>query len=57
MPVNAGRRRISLDARYAYPGKLGGGLPVAPPGKAFLVDDNGNFLLDDNGSYIVVELA
>lgn len=57
MTVSVGPRKIMLNFRIAYPGKLGGGLPVAPPGKAFLVDDNGNFLLDDDGNYLVVELV
>lgn len=57
MTVRTGRRRISLDLRYAYPGKLGADAPVPPPGMAFLTDDNGVFLTDDNGNYLVGEFA
>jgi len=57
MPVNVGRSRLTLSLRYAYPGRLGGGELVAPPGYAFLVDDNGVYLTDDNGNYLIVELV
>lgn len=57
MPVNVGRGRMSLNVRIAYPGRLGGGELVAPPGYAFLLDDNGVYLTDDNGNYLIVELV
>lgn len=52
-----GRRGLMLHARLAYPGVLGGGLPVPPPGAMFLTDDNGVFLTDDEGRYLVGENA
>lgn len=59
MPVSPSRNRriMSLDTKLAYPGKLGGGQLVPPPGMAFLTDDNGVYLLDDNGNYLVGEVA
>lgn len=57
MTVYTGGGARSLDIKIAYPGKLGGGLPVAPPGYAFLTDDAGNVLTDDAGVYLIVELA
>lgn len=58
MPVSStSRKRIPLDVRVAYPGVLGGWQMVPPPGKVFLVDDNGVFLTDDNGVFLVGEVA
>lgn len=44
-----------LNVRIAYPGILGAGLPVVPPGFMLLTDDNGNYLTDDNGNYLMGE--
>lgn len=52
-----GRRGFMLNVRLAYPGILGGGQPVPPPGMMFLTDDNGVFLTDDDGRYLVGEAA
>lgn len=57
MPANVNRRRIPLDARLAYPGRLGGGQLVPPPGYVFLTDDNGVYLTDDNGNFLIGEVA
>jgi hypothetical protein len=57
MTVYAGPRRGTLNTQIAYPGKLGGGIPQAPSGYAFLVDDAGNVLTDDAGVYLIVELV
>lgn len=50
-----GRRGLMLNTRLAYPGILGAGLPVVPPGFMLLTDDNGNYLTDDNGNYLLGE--
>lgn len=55
MTVYTGRGARSLDIKIAYPGKLGGGLPVAPPGYMFLTDDAGNYLTDDAGNFLIAE--
>ena len=57
MSVSRGRLTSSLNVRVAYPGSLGGGLPQAPLGYAFLVDDNGVFLTDDNGVFLMAEVS
>jgi hypothetical protein len=33
-----------------------GGLPAAPAGMAYKLDENGNYMLDENGAYILVPL-
>lgn len=57
MPVNPGRRIAILSVKLAYPGRLGAGELVAPPGYCFLTDDNGVYLTDDNGNYLIGEIA
>lgn len=52
-----GRRGLMLNARLAYPGILGGGVIVIPPGYVLLTDDNGAYLIDDNGNYLMGEAA
>jgi hypothetical protein len=47
MSVNVGRGRLNLNVKIAYPGKLGGGLPVPPPGKVLEKDENGNYVIGD----------
>lgn len=43
-----------LRLKYAYPGTLGGPVADPPPGRAWLLDDNGAIMLDDNGLKISV---
>ena len=50
-----GRRGMMLNAKYAYPGILGGNTPSIPPGMVLLTDDNGVYLKDDNGNYLMGE--
>jgi hypothetical protein len=58
MTVNIKRRRgLMLNVRLAYPGILGGGIIVVPPGFMLLTDDNGVYLTDDNGNYLMGEAS
>lgn len=58
MAVNISRRRsLMLSVRTAYPGILGGGVIVVPPGFMLLTDDNGVYLTDDNGNYLMGEAS
>lgn len=50
-----GRRNLMLSVRYAYPGKLGAGIPVVPLGFMLLTDDNGVYLTDDDGRFLIGE--
>lgn len=49
------RRGLMLNVRYAYPGRLGSGIPVVPVGFMLLTDDEGVYLTDDNGNYLIGE--
>ena len=58
MSVNVKRRTgLMLNVKIAYPGRLGGGIPVIPPGYMLLTDDDGVFLTDDNGNYLIGETS
>lgn len=48
--------RHGIIVSRAFPGELGGGMPPAPAGYAYLTDDDGTFLVDDNGFYLLGEL-
>lgn len=50
-----GRRGLMLNVKIAYPGILGGGIPVVPLGFMLLTDDAGVYLTDDNGNYLIGE--
>ena len=51
------RRFSGLRLAIAYPGTLGGPVADPPPGRAWLLDDNGAILLDDNGLKISVPVS
>lgn len=51
------RKFSGLRLSVAYPGTLGSGLADPPPGRAWLLDENGAILLDDNGLKISVPVS